>query len=175
MHPGVDPYSTAASDANQDLFHEGSFTGKGIYDLRAFETTLKGRFRETRFCSHDLIEGCYGRVGLVSDVEVFDGYPSRYDATPRAYTSLGAWRLANQARGYSAVYLRNRLEVNPLSWLSRWKIFDNLRRSLVAPSLLLFMIVGWFFGAFHRFALVDGKPSIHVFAHFATDCYGLFG
>ncbi len=144
VHPGVDPYSTAASDAYQDLFHEGSFTGKGIYDLRAFETTLKGRFRENEILSHDLIEGCYGRVGLVSDVEVFDGYPSRYDADAKRIHRWvrGDWQISPWL--LSRVRSETGLEVNPLSWLSRWKIFDNLRRSLVAPSLLLFMIVGWF-------------------------------
>jgi hypothetical protein len=102
VHPGVDPYSTAASDAYQDLFREGSFTGKGIYDLRAFEATLKGRFRENEILSHDLIEGCHGRVGLASDVEVFDGYPSRYDADANECI-VGSGVIGRSARGYSVV------------------------------------------------------------------------
>lgn len=78
-NPGIDPYASAASDVYQDLFRDGSFTGKGIYDLRAFDSTLEQTFPENQILSHDLIEGCHARVALVSDIEVFDGYPGRYD------------------------------------------------------------------------------------------------
>lgn len=143
VHPGVDPYCTAASDVYQDLFGEGSFTGKGIYDLRAFEATLKGKFPENAILSHDLIEGCHGRVGLASDIEVFDGYPSRYDADAKRMHRWvrGDWQICPWL--FRRVPTDRGVEPNPLSGLSKWKIFDNLRRSLVAPSLFLFLIVGW--------------------------------
>lgn len=144
VHPGVDPYCTAASDVYQDLFTEASFTGKGIYDLRAFETTLKDRFRENQILSHDLIEGSHGRVGLASDVEVFDAYPSRYDADAKRMHRWvrGDWQISPWL--LRRVPSENGVEDNPLNALSRWKIFDNLRRSLFAPTLMLLLIVGWF-------------------------------
>lgn len=141
--PGLDPYTTAASDVYQDLFGEGSFTGKGIYDLDAFEKTLDGAFPENQILSHDLIEGCHGRVALVSDIEVIDGYPSRYDAAARREHRWirGDWQIlpwllprVPSAHGWRP---------NQLSLLSRWKIFDNLRRSLVPPTLLAALLVGW--------------------------------
>ena len=129
--PGVDPYATAASDVYQDLFGEGSFTGKGIYDLQAFERALAGAFPENAILSHDLIEGCHARVGLVSNIEVYDGYPARYDAEARrAHRWVrGDWQLLPWLLPkvpYDAGW-----KPNPLSLLSRWKVFDNLRRSIV--------------------------------------------
>lgn len=144
--PGVDPYSTCASDVYQDLYGEGSFTGKGIYDVDAFEHALEGAFPDNHILSHDLIEGCHARVALVSDIELFDGYPARYDSeSQRAHRWVrGDWQLLpwlfprvptlDSGDGWR----RNRL-----SLLSRWKILDNLRRSLVAPALLAFLLVGW--------------------------------
>src|SRR5205085_8569678 len=82
-HPGVDPYATCASDVYQDLFGEGSFTGKGLYDLDAFEAALDGAFPQNCILSHDLIEGCHARVGLVTDIEVFDNFPPNYEADAR--------------------------------------------------------------------------------------------
>ncbi|MCA9009219.1 MAG: hypothetical protein KDB01_05700 [Planctomycetaceae bacterium] len=144
-NPGVDPYASAASDVYQDLFGEGSFTGKGIYDLRAFERTLENAFPENRILSHDLIEGCHARVALVSDIEVFDGFPARYDTDARRQHRWvrGDWQISSwlfRRVPTAAGLLRNRLSV-----LSRWKILDNLRRSLVAPALITFMITGWIF------------------------------
>ena len=78
--PGIDPYTRAISDVYQDLFRQGSFIGKGIYDVDAFERALKGRFPENRILSHDLLEGCYARAGLLSDVQVYEEYPTRYSA-----------------------------------------------------------------------------------------------
>jgi cyclic beta-1,2-glucan synthetase len=143
--PGVDPYATAASDVYQDLFGEGSFTGKGIYDLQAFERALGGAFPENAILSHDLIEGCHARVGLVSNIEVYDGYPARYDAeTRRAHRWVrGDWQLLPWLLPY--VPYASGWKRNPLSTLSRWKVFDNLRRSLVAPALLAGLLLGWFF------------------------------
>ncbi|HUE73352.1 MAG TPA: glucoamylase family protein [Pirellulaceae bacterium] len=144
-HPGIDPYTTAASDVYQDLFGEGSFTGKGIYDLRAFDRSLARRFGENQILSHDLIEGCHARVALVSDIEVIDGFPARYDADARRQHRWvrGDWQIlpwlfprVPTARGWQR---------NPLSLLSRWKIFDNLRRSLLPPTLLILLSFGWIF------------------------------
>ena len=142
-NPGIDPYVSATSDVYQDLFGEGSFTGKGIYDLRAFEQTLHDAFPENLILSHDLIEGCHARVALVTDVEVFDGYPPRYDGDARRVHRWvrGDWQISPwlfPRVPHAAGRIRNKL-----SSLSRWKIFDNLRRSLVAPSMLLFLIIGW--------------------------------
>jgi cyclic beta-1,2-glucan synthetase len=142
--PGVDPYATAASDVYQDLFGEGSFTGKGIYDLQAFERALGGAFPENAILSHDLIEGCHARVGLVSNIEVYDGYPARYDAEARrAHRWVrGDWQLLPWLLPY--VPYATGWKRNPLSALSRWKVFDNLRRSLVAPLLFVGLLLGWF-------------------------------
>ena len=94
--PGIDPYTRAVSDVYQDLFHEGSFIGKGIYDVDAFERALNGRFPENRILSHDLVEGCYARAGLLSDVQLYEEYPSRYsaDVSRRHRWMRGDWQIA---------------------------------------------------------------------------------
>jgi cyclic beta-1,2-glucan synthetase len=142
--PGVDPYTRVISDVYQDLFHEGSFIGKGIYDIEAFEHTLKGRFPENRVLSHDLLEGCYARAGLLSDIQVFEKYPSRYDAdVNRRYRWIrGDWQLAGWLLPWVPGPDGQRLK-NPLSALSRWKLFDNLRRSLVSIAMTLLMLLSW--------------------------------
>ena len=142
--PGIDPYTRAVSDVYQDLFGEGSFIGKGIYEVDAFERTLKGRFPENRILSHDLLEGCYVRSGLLSDVMLYEEYPSRYnaDVSRRHRWIRGDWQLVRwllpNVPGPDA-----HLQKNPLSWLSQWKIFDNLRRSLVPAALTLLLLSGW--------------------------------
>ena len=142
--PGIDPYTRAVSDVYQDAFAEGSFIGKGIYDVDAFEQALKDRFPENRILSHDLLEGCYARSGLMSDVQVYEEYPARYGAdVNRRYRWIrGDWQLAGWllpwAPGAGGHYRRN-----PLSALSRWKLFDNLRRSLVPAALTLLLVMGW--------------------------------
>jgi cyclic beta-1,2-glucan synthetase len=143
-HPGVDPYTTAVSDVYQDLYDEGSFTGKGIYDVHAFEEATHGRFPENTLLSHDLIEGTYARAGLVTDVEFYDDYPTRYLAyTRRKHRWIrGDWQILSWLG--ATVPGPDGLERNRLSTLSRWKIFDNLRRSLVEISLLLLLLTGWF-------------------------------
>ena len=135
-HPGVDPYTTAVSDVYQDLFGEGSFTGKGIYDVDAFEEATHGRFPENTLLSHDLIEGAYSRAGLLTDVEVYDDYPARYlTFTRRKHRWIrGDWQLL-QWLGKTG---------NRLSAISRWKIFDNLRRSVVEISQIILLVAGWF-------------------------------
>nr|WP_104009716.1 glucoamylase family protein [Nitrosospira multiformis] len=141
---GIDPYTRVVSDVYQDLFYEGSFIGKGIYDVDAFEQSVCRRFPENRILSHDLLEGCYARAGLLSDVQLYEQFPSRYsaDVSRRHRWIRGDWQLAS--------WLLARVpgpggsnQPNPLSILSRWKLMDNLRRSLVPVALLLLLLVGW--------------------------------
>ncbi|MBN1382544.1 MAG: cyclic beta 1-2 glucan synthetase [Deltaproteobacteria bacterium] len=141
---GIDPYTRVVSDVYQDLFGEGSFIGKGIYEVDAFEQTLKGRFPENRILSHDLLEGCYVRSGLLSDVMLYEEHPSRYneDVNRRYRWIRGDWQLLRWLRS-SIPGPDARLQENPLSWLSQWKIFDNLRRSLVPAALTLLLLSGW--------------------------------
>ncbi len=142
--PGIDPYTRAISDVYQDLFGEGSFIGKGIYEVDAFERALAGRFPENRILSHDLLEGCYARAGLLSDVHLYEEYPSFYsvDVSRRRRWIRGDWQLAGwllpRVPGAGT-----RRQNNPLSGLSRWKLFDNLRRSLVPSALTLMLLLGW--------------------------------
>ncbi len=93
--PGVDPYTRAVSDVYQDVFGEGSFIGKGIYDVDVFERALGGRFPDNRILSHDLLEGCHARSGLLTDVEVYEDYPSTYlaDVRRRHRWIRGDWQL----------------------------------------------------------------------------------
>jgi cyclic beta-1,2-glucan synthetase len=141
---GIDPYTRQVSDVYQDLFHEGSFIGKGIYEVDAFERAMAGRFPENAVLSHDLLEGCHARAGLVSDIELYEPYPSRYrvDVGRRHRWIRGDWQIAPwlRARVPNSAGLRS---LNPLSTLSQWKIFDNLRRSLVPGALLLFIVGVW--------------------------------
>jgi cyclic beta-1,2-glucan synthetase len=142
--PGIDPYTRAVSDVYQDLFGEGSFIGKGIYDVDAFERSLGGRFPENRILSHDLIEGCYARAGLLSDVMLYEEYPFRYsaDVSRRHRWVRGDWQLLRWLLpGVPGPGGRRR--ENPLSALSRWKLFDNVRRSLVPAALTLLLLLGW--------------------------------
>jgi cyclic beta-1,2-glucan synthetase len=142
--PGIDPYTRAVSDVYQDVFQEGSFIGKGIYDVDAFEQTLKGRFPENRILSHDLLEGCYARSGLVSDIQLYEDYPSRYsaDVSRRHRWIRGDWQIAAWLLSSTPTDGSNR-EKNPLSYLSQWKIFDNLRRSLVPLAMVILFVTGW--------------------------------
>ncbi|PTR16589.1 cellobiose phosphorylase [Nitrosospira sp. Nsp2] len=141
---GIDPYTRIVSDVYQDLFHEGSFIGKGIYDVDAFEGVLCRRFPENRILSHDLLEGCYTRAGLLSDVQLYEEFPSSYraDVNRRHRWIRGDWQLASwllwRVPGPHGGY-----QPNMLSTLSRWKLLDNLRRSLVPPALLLLALLGW--------------------------------
>ena len=141
---GIDPYTRTVSDVYQDWFGEGSFIGKGIYDVDAFEQSLNGRFPENRILSHDLLEGCYARSGLLSDVEVFEDHPASYltDLSRRHRWIRGDWQIASWLLPWVPVS-DGRLQRNPLSALSLWKIADNLRRSLVPVALLLLLLAGW--------------------------------
>jgi cellobiose phosphorylase len=142
--PGFDPYTRAVSDVYQDLFQEGSFIGKGIYDVDAFERALSGRFPEDRILSHDLVEGCYARSGLLTDVQLYEEYPPRYatDVLRRHRWIRGDWQIALWTLPWVPVPCKG-WQKNPLSRLARWKIFDNLRRSLVPSAATLLLLLGW--------------------------------
>ena len=143
-NPGIDPYTRVVSDIYQDVFGEGSFIGKGIYDVDAFELALHGRFPENKILSHDLMEGCYARSGLLSDVLLYEEYPSRYSAdVNRRYRWIrGDWQIARWLLSRVPVFGGHREKI-PLSGLSQWKIFDNLRRSLVPLALTLLLLISW--------------------------------
>ncbi|TKI08360.1 glycosyl transferase [Martelella alba] len=130
---GLDPYASVVSDVYQDLFGEGSFTGKGIYDVRAFETALAGRIPENALLSHDLFEGIFARAGLASDVELVEDTPARYDVVQKRQHrwTRGDWQLLPWVFGQRCRVFA----------VGRWKMIDNLRRSLLAPSGVL--ALGW--------------------------------
>jgi len=132
---GIDPYAFAVSDVYQDLFGEGSYTGKGIYDVAAFEAALRGRVKDNQLLSHDLFEGVYARCGLASDVEVVEEFPARYDlASLRQHRwTRGDWQLLPWVFGARSA----------MPALGRWKMFDNLRRSLIAPAGFLLLALAW--------------------------------
>jgi cyclic beta-1,2-glucan synthetase len=173
---GIDPYTRAVSDVYQDLFAEGSFIGKGIYDIDAFEQALQGRFPENRILSHDLLEGCYARAGLLSDVQLVEEFPSGYvaDMARRRRWVRGDWQIAGwlltrvpRAKGVDPHNTPPSGRSNALSVLSQWKLFDNLRRSLVPPALTLLLLLGWtvlpspVFWTLAVFALVLMPPVLH--------------
>ncbi len=142
--PGIDPYTTAVSDVYQDLFGEGSFVGKGIYDVDAFAAALAGRVPENRLLSHDLFEGLFARSALATDIELLDEQPAAYEVQSgrqhrwiRGDWQLLPWLLPRvPARGGGS-------RANDLRLLDWWKLFDNLRRSLLAPALVLLCVLGW--------------------------------
>ena len=142
---GIDPYTRAVSDVYQDAFAEGSFIGKGIYDVAAFEESLKDCFPDNTVLSHDLIESAYARSGLLSDVLLYEDYPTRYmaDVSRRHRWIRGDWQIAGWLLPTVPGPGGKRLD-NTLSILSRWKIFDNLRRSVVPTAMLLLLLFGWF-------------------------------
>ncbi len=142
-HTGVDPYTTAVSDVYQDLFGEGIFTGKGLYHVDAFTAALAGRVPDNALLSHDLFEGLYARTALVTDLELVDDYPAsvlsharRQHRWVRGDWQILWWLLPFVPTG--AGLARNQLPI-----IARWKIFDNLRRSLVAPATMALLFYGW--------------------------------
>ncbi|QUD90829.1 glycosyl transferase [Phenylobacterium montanum] len=143
---GIDPYAAAVSDVYQDLFGEGSYTGKGIYDVEAFEAALRGRVPDETLLSHDLFEGVFARAGLASDVEVVESFPAHYDkAALRHHRWVrGDWQLTPWILG-----LVPKTEAGAgstgLPAIGRWKMLDNLRRSLSSPSIVAALIFGWAF------------------------------
>ncbi len=148
---GFDIYTRAVSDVYQDLYGEGSFAGKGIYEVDTVHQVLDRRFPRNALLSHDLIEGAYARAGLVSDIEVIEDYPSHYSAYNRRKHrwlrgdwQITAWLLSRVPDE------SGRLVRNPIALVSQWKIFDNLRRSLVDPATFLLLVLGWL--------VLPGKP-----------------
>ncbi len=141
---GIDPYTREVSDVYQDIFQEGSFIGKGIYDVEAFQRAMHGRCPENAVLSHDLLEACHARSALVSDVEFYEEYPSRYnvDMARRHRWIRGDWQITQWLLPRVPGPGDQRI-ANPLSVLSLWKIFDNLRRSLVPIALLLLVVGFW--------------------------------
>ncbi|HZW29371.1 MAG TPA: glycosyl transferase family 36, partial [Isosphaeraceae bacterium] len=195
---GIDPYSTAASDVYMDLFGVGSFTGKGIYDVDAFEAATGCTFPENRILSHDLIEGNYARCGLLSDTELFDDFPARYHAyarrehrwvrgdwqllpwlgrrVPRPVvcgpSSIAGGELEQRSGASGPAQIQNpksqiqERQPNPLPALERWKLLDNLRRSLVPPALLALLVLGW--------TILPGSPWFWTATALATFGLPLF-
>jgi cellobiose phosphorylase len=141
---GIDPYTRAVSDVYQDIFLEGSFIGKGLYEVDAFERSMEGRFPDNLILSHDLLEGCYARSGLVTDVQFYEEFPSGYlkDLSRRHRWIRGDWQILSWVfsfvRGPGGARMRN-----PISFLSQWKIADNLRRSLVPGATVFLFLAGW--------------------------------
>ena len=151
-HTGVDTYTTAVSDVYQDLFNEGIYTGKGLYDVDAFIAALDGRVPENALLSHDLFEGLYARTALVTDVEVVDDYPSSVlaHARRRHRWVRGDWQILWWL--FPFVPSRTGMQRNRLPLVSRWKVFDNLRRSLMAPAMLVLLFMGW--------TILPGNPLV---------------
>jgi cyclic beta-1,2-glucan synthetase len=141
---GIDPYAAAASDVYQDLFGLGSYAGKGIYDIDAFEAALAGRVPEGTLLSHDLFEGTFARAGLVSDIEVVEEFPSRYDvAAARQHRwSRGDWQLLPWILGRADAAGEDRGS-GTLPLIGLWKMLDNLRRTLSAPAGVAALLAGW--------------------------------
>ncbi|HLX65186.1 MAG TPA: glucoamylase family protein [Planctomycetota bacterium] len=141
---GVDPYTRIASDVYQDLFGEGSFVGKGIYDIDAFDYACGKHFPENRILSHDLIEGCYARSGLLTDAELYEDFPARINADiqRRHRWMRGDWQIAGWLLPWPP-HSKGNSARNALSALSRWKILDNLRRSVVAPCAVILLAATW--------------------------------
>jgi hypothetical protein len=143
---GFDIYTRAVSDVYQDLYGEGIFTGKGIYDVEVFHQVLRNRFPCNTLLSHDLIEGAYTRAGLVSDIEVIDDYPSHFSAYIRRQHRWvrGDWQimqwLLSRVPNFDGCMV-----ANPTTLASRWRIFDNLRRSLIDPTLFFLLLAALFF------------------------------
>src|SRR6185369_3518258 len=143
-HSGIDPYASAVSDVYQDLFGEGSYSGKGIYDIDAFEAALTGRVPDSTMLSHDLFEGVFARAGLASDIEVVEEFPARYEvAAARQHRwARGDWQLLPWMLGLVRMTASPRL-AESVTAIGFWKMFDNLRRTLSAPAVLLGLLAGW--------------------------------
>ncbi len=141
---GIDPYSSAASDTSMDLFARGSFTGKGLYDIDAFVATAGHAFPDNAILSHDLVESNYARCALATDIEVFDEFPARYHAYARREHRWirGDWQLLPWL-GRTVPAPDGKRLPNVLPGLERWKLFDNLRRSFIAPACLLLLVLTW--------------------------------
>ena len=165
-HTGVDPYTTAVSDTYQDLFAEGIFTGKGLYDVDAFIAALEGRVPENALLSHDLFEGLYARTALVTDIEVVDDYPASVLVHARRQHRWvrGDWQILWWL--FPVVPTRSGLRRNRLPLISRWKILDNLRRSLMAPATVALLLLAW--------TILPGSPGLWTAAVLAALAFSLY-
>ncbi|HYN05586.1 MAG TPA: glucoamylase family protein, partial [Vicinamibacteria bacterium] len=165
-HTGVDPYTTAVSDTYQDLFAEGIFTGKGLYDVDAFVAALEGRVPENALLSHDLFEGLYARTALVTDIEVVDDYPASVLVHARRQHRWvrGDWQILWWL--FPVVPTRCGLRRNRLPLISRWKILDNLRRSLMAPATVALLLLAW--------TTLPGSPGLWTAAVLAALAFSLY-
>ena len=141
---GIDPYAAAVSDVYQDMFGEGSYAGKGIYEVDPFEAAVAGRVLDSTLLSHDLFEGVFARAGLASDVEVVDEFPARYDVAALRHHrwARGDWQLLPWILGRGPVASEDRKR-GAIPAIGRWKMLDNLRRTLSAPAAVLALLVGW--------------------------------
>ncbi|MBI2720242.1 MAG: glycosyl transferase [Rhizobiales bacterium] len=142
---GIDPYASAVSDVYQDMFGEGSYAGKGIYDVDVFEASLAGRVPQSTLLSHDLFEGVFARAGLASDVEVVEEYPARYDVGAMRHHrwARGDWQLLPWILGRIASPVGATPAFGAIPAIGRWKMLDNLRRTLSAPFAILALLAGW--------------------------------
>lgn len=140
----VDPYTQAISNVYQDLMGEGSYHGKGIYDVESFHNILSQHFPEEHLLSHDLIEGAFVRVGFASNICLFDLHPKNYLswANRQHRWMRGDWQIIDWLLSIVPTGM-GKTEVNPLSWFNRWKIFDNLRRAILPIALVLLLATGW--------------------------------
>ena len=164
----IDIYSRAVSDVYQDLFATGIFVGKGIYDIAAMQRVMHGRVPDNRVLSHDLFEGLYGRAALASSVVVYEDLPASYpEYAMRSHRWVrGDWQLL-QWLGRRVPSRDGTRVPNPLGLLDRWKIADNLRRSLLPPALLAFLIGGW--------AILPGSAFVWTILALATPGAYLIG
>jgi len=142
---GINPYVSAVSDVYQDLFGEGSYVGKGIYDIDFFEAALAGRVPDATLLSHDLFEGVFARAGLASDIEVVEDFPARYDVSALRHHrwARGDWQLLPWIFGFGPNPLAHDRLRRALPTLGRWKMLDNLRCTLSAPAAVLALVAGW--------------------------------
>ena len=150
---GIDSYANAISDIYQDNFGEGIFTGKGIYDVEVFSKILKDTIPENTVLSHDLLEGSYLRCGLATDIILMDGYPQKYNSFMNrlARWTRGDWQISEWIK--SKLHLKNEIIKNPLNIISRYKIFDNLRRSLIDVSVICSLIFFSIYSKFYDFKI----------------------
>ena len=141
---GFDIYTHASSEVYQDLFGSGIYVGKGIYDVDAFMRSVEGRVPENAIVSHDLFEGVHGRTALATDIVLFESYPENYATyAMRMHRWVrGDWQLLPWILRKVPSAQADRLW-NKLSHIDRWKIVDNLRRSVTGPLLLLLLLLGW--------------------------------
>jgi len=172
---GLDPYTTAVSDVYQDLFGEGVYTGKGIYDVKVFDQVIGNHFPENAILSHDLLESTYLRSALLTDIELFDEYPTTYlNYEKRNHRWIrGDWQilywLFPKVPGQG-----EKKNSNPINIVSRWKIFDNLRRSVTPVAMLLFLLFGWILlpgSALIWTAAVFGIVAFPIYSSFSTDVF----